>query len=335
MEQFNILIVEDDFAALQVLKRVLEKENYITIPVDNVEDAFSILKREKIDLIVSDWMMPNIDGIEFLFRLKANFSDPPPVIIVTALTSDMAKEYALRSGAAEFIEKPINIPSFIQSIKKILETQKSKNLGFVQTSTSFPPFIPIAFLSGNGGVNPLLEILTSLKNIKEKIVYTIIQQGNKFLVDSLITKIKEKCSKEAIIPQNLIYPKENNVYIAPHDYHLSFTQNYELLIDKGPKENYQRPSAEPLFRTMANYFGNFSIVVILSGLGADGIQGAMKIKSNGGHIICQEPSSAIAPTLPQSYINSSIEPIVLIPEKIPKEIEKIVNELSCIKMKKQ
>jgi two-component system chemotaxis response regulator CheB len=323
MQKFNILVIEDDYTGLQLLKRVLEKENYSVIPVDNVEDGFAVLKREQIDLIVADWMMPKIDGIELLFRLKATFVNPPPVIIVTALGSPMAKEYALRSGANEFFEKPLELDKFTETVSKILSTKAN----YLTQELILPPFISVGFLSGSGGAKILPEIFSKLKDFNSKVVYTLIQQGDKVLVDSLLMKLKEIFSYRVSYASDKTKPELNNVYIAPYDYQMFFNSNYELVLDKGPKENYQRPSAEPLFRSFANYFGKFSIAVILSGLGTDGIQGAKQIKSTGGTIICQEPSSALAPSLPKTFISSSLEPIVAEPEIIPEIIISLATDL--------
>lgn len=328
MVNYNILIVEDDYSAMQVLKRILEKENLSTIAVDNVDDAMLVLKRERIDLIVSDWMMPNIDGMEFLYRLKANFTNPPPMIIVTALTSDMARDYAIKSGAVEFIEKPINIPKFIEIVKKVLEKEYSNSEQIPNAVRTKPTFIPVCIISGNGGTKPLIEILSSIDHIDDNIVIVVIQQGSTYIVDNLLAQLKETIKREIVIPYGSIKPKVGQIYFAPQDYHIFFSNNYELVIDKGPKENFQRPSAEPLFRSLANHFGKYSVAIILSGLGSDGIQGALQIKSNGGHIICQEPTTAIAPTLPKSFITPYIEPIVASPQKISEELEKLISFLS-------
>ncbi|MGB9851442.1 MAG: chemotaxis protein CheB [Candidatus Kapaibacteriota bacterium] len=325
MKNYNILIVEDDFTSLQVIKKILEKENFSVIPVDNVDDAFSILEREKIDLIISDWMMPNIDGIEFLFRLKATTENPPPVIIVTALTSEMAKDYALQSGAADFIDKPINIERLVSSIYNILEKNNKEQLRDLPDFS--PPFIPICFLSGNGGTKVLTDILHALNNLNENVVFAIIQQGNKFLIDSIAQQITMVLSKEVIIPEQNIIPRSRNVYIAPYDFHMFFNNKWELVLDKGPKENYQRPSAEPMFRSLANFFGEFTIVVVLSGLGSDGYQAAHQIKAKGGYIICQDPSTAIAPSLPKSFITQELAPIVTTPEEIPFAIQNLIEKI--------
>ncbi|MEJ5285755.1 MAG: hypothetical protein CH6_3141 [Candidatus Kapaibacterium sp.] len=325
--KYNILIVEDDFTSLYVIKKILEKENYSSILADNVEDALSIINREKIDLVISDWMMPNIDGIEFLYRLKALKEDPPPVIIVSALASEMAKEYAISSGAVEFFSKPIEIEKFNQTIRRIL-LEREKHSGYVKVEKfDLPPFIPVCFLSGNGGSNVLVDILISLANYEANASYFVIQQGSRFILDSLTHKLIESLPNKVFVPHQLIAPNKGNVYIAPDDFHMLFNERSELILDKGPKENYNRPSAEPMFRSLANYFGKYSIVVILSGLGSDGVQSAIQIKSKGGTIICQDPKTAVAPSLPRSYLIESINPIVLEPSKIPDEIKKIVASL--------
>ncbi len=327
MKPYNILIVEDDYTALQVLKRILSAEKYTSIAVDNVEDALAVLNREKIDLIITDWMMPNIDGIEFIYRVKALLKNPPPIIVVSALTAEMAKDYALKSGAVEFIEKPINTKKFLEIVKNIIEKHTQLTNVYKIKEHSYPPFISVAILAGNGSSQPLLQIFEDLKDFNENIVYIVIFQGSVNLLDNIVLQLKEKLLKKVLILQETSKPEPNCVYFAPDNYHILFNENYELVVDSGPKENYQRPSAEPLFRSLANYFGKFSIAVVLSGLGSDGVQGAYHIKSHNGIIICQEPTTALAPTLPKSFINSVIEPIVLLPNQIATKIQELTKNL--------
>lgn len=327
MKPYNILLVEDDFTALQFLKRILTSENYTVIGVDNADDALAVLKRERIDLIITDWMMPNIDGIEFIYRIKALIKNPPPIIVVSALSAEMAKDYALKTGAVEFIEKPINTKKFLEIVNQTIVENIQITQIYETKEHFYVPFIPVAILAGNGSSQPLLQIFRDLVDLNENIVYTVVFQGGVNLLNSVVKQLRENSSKNVIIVQSTSKPERNCIYFAPDDYHILFNNNYEIVVDSGPKENYLRPSAEPLLRSLANHFGKYSIVVILSGMGTDGLQAAYQIKSHNGTIICQDPSTALAPTLPKSFINSKIETFIALPNQIGKKIKDVTEKL--------
>ena len=92
-----------------------------------------------------------------------------------------------------------------------------------------------------------------------------------------------------------------------------------------------RPSADPLFRSVAEAFGPFSLGVILTGLGKDGSLGARNICTAAGKVIIQDPATAVAPFMPRSAIEScpkhSLVPLDQIERAISKELTKLSQKL--------
>jgi two-component system chemotaxis response regulator CheB len=98
-----------------------------------------------------------------------------------------------------------------------------------------------------------------------------------------------------------------HVYIAPGDKHLRIAPgSLNLILDDGPKENFVRPAADPLFRSAADAFGKYCIAVILTGLGRDGAQGAAQISALNGTILIQDPETCVAPSMPNTIIEVNI-----------------------------
>ena len=104
----KILIVEDDKVLLQVIKLKLEKEGYAVEKAENAGEALRVIGEKKVDLIISDIMMPNISGLSLLNMIREFFMVKVPVILMSALNKADIVNSAMESGAYAFIGKPID-----------------------------------------------------------------------------------------------------------------------------------------------------------------------------------------------------------------------------------
>lgn len=118
MKKLNVLVVDDDFINLKLMETMLKKnENVANIyEAKNGVEAIDILKKEHIDLILLDIIMPVMDGIEMLKIIKSdnNLSSIPVVVLSTDETK---KSEALNLGANDFINKPIREHIISEKIK--------------------------------------------------------------------------------------------------------------------------------------------------------------------------------------------------------------------------
>ncbi|MCX7823676.1 MAG: response regulator transcription factor [Syntrophobacterales bacterium] len=107
----RVLIAEDDPTTCSVLKAILSKAGYEVITVSNGLEAWKILQRPDAPrLVILDWIMPEMDGLEVLRLVRTNSSDKPPYIIM--LTSKMDKSdvvAALKAGADDYLTKPCDL----------------------------------------------------------------------------------------------------------------------------------------------------------------------------------------------------------------------------------
>jgi len=103
----NILIVEDDPVPAELLKSTLEEGGYTVIVAENGREAMAILERTSCRLVISDWEMPTMDGLELCRAIRsANLGRYVYVIFLTARTGTANLVEALCAGADEFISKP-------------------------------------------------------------------------------------------------------------------------------------------------------------------------------------------------------------------------------------
>lgn len=117
----SVLVVEDDVAIRDMLSFTLKQSGIACDAVGDGESGLDFLKQKQPDIILLDWMLPGIDGIEFIRRLRANeFLANIPVIMLTAKgeSEDMVK--GLGVGADDYINKPFSPPELMARIKAVL-----------------------------------------------------------------------------------------------------------------------------------------------------------------------------------------------------------------------
>ncbi len=124
-EGCTILVVEDDLVQRMLLVKILEAKGYGVIQAEDGEDALDILEESAPDLIISDIVMPRMDGFEFCRRVK-NSPDTQmiPVILVTALDTREDVLKGIDAGANEFLTKPIEPLELSLRVRNAIRTRK-------------------------------------------------------------------------------------------------------------------------------------------------------------------------------------------------------------------
>lgn len=121
MSSFNILIVEDEDAIRGMLMMVLEQSGFMPIAAADAEEAQKILDNDLPDLILLDWMLPGISGVEWARRLKKEpmYRDIP-IILLTARGEEEDKVRGLEIGADDYISKPFSPKELVARIRAVL-----------------------------------------------------------------------------------------------------------------------------------------------------------------------------------------------------------------------
>ncbi len=119
----RILIVDDEKMICSVLARRLNREGYACVMANNGREALSHFYKDVFSLIISDIKMPEIDGIEFLRRVR-EMNPKMMVVIMTAYPEIDTAVEAMRAGAYDFIIKPVDLDLVVLSVKKALEKKR-------------------------------------------------------------------------------------------------------------------------------------------------------------------------------------------------------------------
>ena len=123
---FKILIAEDDLKLLRLFERVLIKNGYYTYGVSNGVEALEALDREYFDLLITDVMMPEINGYELIESIRMA-NNNMPVLIVTAKTEFDDLKMGFLSGTDDFMVKPININELVLRVGALLRRAQMIN----------------------------------------------------------------------------------------------------------------------------------------------------------------------------------------------------------------
>ena len=116
--QIRLLVVEDEQPIREMLKMVLSYQNMIIIEAETGNAALEILKTEPVDLMLLDWMLPDISGIEIAKRIKSNSNlSKIPVIMLTAKGEEDDKIRGLECGADDYVTKPFSPKELTARIK--------------------------------------------------------------------------------------------------------------------------------------------------------------------------------------------------------------------------
>lgn len=121
---FKILVVEDDSELNQLFCRTLSRSGYKTMSALDAIKGLDILDKEMIDLIISDVMMPKMDGFEFV-RLIREAGMNMPIMMITAKGDIMDMQSGFGSGADDYLVKPVNLQEMLLRVQALLRRAKS------------------------------------------------------------------------------------------------------------------------------------------------------------------------------------------------------------------
>jgi len=344
----KVLIVDDSAYTRQTMKKIIEEVSsleVVGIASDGI-DAMAKTLRLQPDIITLDFEMPEMDGFSFLRWLMKE--RPTPVIMVSSHADSKTVFKALELGAVDFIAKPTRRASVelqtiekdlirkIKGIKDIRLEILSRNLELLESEeivatpevrSKQHAIDVVAIGSSTGGPAALQIILTRLPSDFQAAIL-ISQHMPKGFTGPLaerLDKLSQLKIKEAEEGDQI---SKGTVYVCPGGVHLGISQKKQKLVialKDGRLTDKYTPSVDYMMASAAGHFGASSMGVILTGMGNDGRNGMLEIKTKGGYTIAEAESSAVVFGMPAEAIkNGAVETVLPISE-IPSAIIRMVN----------
>lgn len=349
MEPIRVLIVDDSAPIRILLDEALSPDPAIDVvgSAANGELALLALRSQRPDVIILDLEMPVMDGMAFLAEVRRR-APRLPVIVFSSFSSHGAEVTlkALWAGASDYVTKP-RAPGVEQAraavaaallprIKAIVGRERERSgppprRARPSAITPQEPAAPdrarsrarvVAIAASTGGPRALAVLLRQLPGdlpVPVLVVQHMPPMFTGYLAHGL--------SSQSALRISEAYPgarfEPGQVWIAPGDRHLvvrSAGRGLELALHQGPHENGCRPSADPLFRSVAETFGRSALAVVLTGMGQDGTLGARAIRDAGGSVFVQDEASSVIWGMPGSVVKAGLADRVLPLDAIAAEI---------------
>ena len=328
---YRVMVVDDSAVIRGLLTRALEEDPEISVvaSVANGQVAVSSVVRSEVEVVVLDIEMPVMDGLTALPKL---LEARPGVQVVMASTltrknADISMK-AMRAGAADYVTKPSSGSELTsaENFKREL-TAKVKVLGAAaRRQLGTPKAVPrrieprpapaprqivlrrvpltraraLAIGSSTGGPQALLKVLGELKGPLDIPIFITQHMPATFttLLAEHIARVSGRPAHEATDGEPVV---PGTIYVAPGDWHMRVEQaaaGAKLRVDRGPPENFCRPSVDPMLRSLSAVYGAGLLTVILTGMGSDGLKGCEVAVAAGGGVIAQDEASSVVWGMP-------------------------------------
>lgn len=140
---FKILVVEDDIELNQLFCRTLTRNGYVVQGASDATQALNLLETETVDLIMSDVMMPGMDGFEFVRQLR-DACMTMPIMMITAKSDIKDKQSGFLSGADDYMVKPVDLQEMVLRVQALLRRAKSvseRKLSFGNTRLQYDTWL--------------------------------------------------------------------------------------------------------------------------------------------------------------------------------------------------
>ena len=339
----RVLVVDDSGFFRRRVKEILEEDPLLTVVGDaaNGQEAIDKAEELKPDVITMDIEMPVMDGITATQRIMA--SNPTPIVMFSSLTTEGAKATldALEAGALDFLPKRFEdisqdrdeakkllcqrvraIASKKNTLRKIVPATKTSNPASTATSVATPTPVArsavkltksggidiVAIGTSTGGPLALQNVLVNLPADFSKPI-VMIQHMPATFTPAFAKRLDQLCKisvKEAEDGDQL---KPGLALLAPGGKQMLVegrSGNAVIrIIESEPSLTY-KPSVDITFRSVNNVFPAKTLAIILTGMGADGKEGARTLKAQGSEIWAQDEESCVVYGMPAAIVEAGL-----------------------------
>ncbi|HEV8246171.1 MAG TPA: chemotaxis response regulator protein-glutamate methylesterase [Polyangiaceae bacterium] len=338
-EPLRVLVIDDSAVVRQTLAKLLAEHGgmRVTVAADPLF-ALAKIRRERPDVILLDLQLPRMDGLSFLSELMAE--DPIPVVICSALTggrSDMALT-ALERGAVDIVTKPkLGVKDFLHdtviSIVDIVRAAaasqpassaacRPRAVAPLRVRSSSARASVVAVGASTGGTDALVRFLSRMPSDGPGLV--IVQHMPQGFTAAFARRLDELCAIHVREASEGDVLEPGVALIAAGNRHLRLCerrgQKYRVSLEDGPLVSRHRPSVDVLFHSVARTAGADAVGVIMTGMGSDGAEGLLAMRTAGATTLAQDEASCVVFGMPRVAIERGAVQSVLPLEELPEAV---------------
>lgn len=347
----RVLIVDDSAYMRVALKDMIGSDANISVvaTAKNGVEGVELTKTHAPDVVLLDIQMPKMDGIATLKRIMKEH--PTRVVMLSAMDkidADLPLR-ALEMGAVEFLSKPggpisVDIVKYRnQIVRTILDVSRAKIEALQRAraplrlheerltpkETKGKGLKAVVIAASTGGPRALEHVFSRLPRDIPAAIF-VVQHLPAIFCDSFSRRLDAVEGPHTVLASEGMAVKPGFAYLAPGGRHM-VVQECSLLsasirLDDSEPVRFVRPSADVLFSSAAQCFGERLMAVILTGMGLDGVDGALAVKSAGGKVVVQDEGTSVIYGMPKAVVDSGAADIVTSLEDISAQIVKFLEE---------
>ena len=327
----KVLVAEDSTTVRELLVAILKTDPDIAVvgEAKSGAEAIEMTKRLKPEVVTMDIQMPGVDG--FAATKEIMIERPTPIVIVSGLVDvheTTVVMQALNAGALAVLPKPSSPqdPGFGEQSYDLLQTVKSMaQVKVVRHWRGRPPPAPVleiplpragvrcavvAIAVSTGGPQTLHRLLSAMPgDFRAPIL--IVQHMATGFIQGLAGWLNTVVSLRVKVAEEDEPLNSATVYLAPDDRHLGVANGGRIaLSDASPIAGF-RPSGTFLFDSVAKGFGARTVAVIMTGMGADGVEGLKTVRRLGGWIVVQDKATSVVYGMPAAAVGAGLVDVEL------------------------
>ncbi|HJU70163.1 MAG TPA: chemotaxis response regulator protein-glutamate methylesterase [Gemmatimonadaceae bacterium] len=323
----TVLVVDDSAFMRKLVSEMVDASGEFRV-IGTARNGLEALKKIHAldpDLVTLDIEMPELDGIGALGYIMSE--TPRPVVMLSGAASESGRDPAIRAlelGAVDFVKKPggpisLDLDRVRDRLLDALRASREVNLRGMPMLAGRPEgpspgraisgggswaTRAVAIAASTGGPRALAELIPALRPDLDAAVL-IVQHMPAGFTKSLAERldlhsrlsVSEACDGERVV--------HNRVYLAPGGQHMRVRVQGGvpvISLDISPPVWGVRPSADPLFKSVADVFGAAAIGVVLTGMGRDAAEGMRAIHDAGGLGVAQDKATSIIYGMPHAAL---------------------------------
>ncbi len=309
----RVLTVDDSILFRTVIKNEFAKIDDIDIidTAGNAIEAEEKIMRLNPDVVTMDVEMPGMNGIDFIKSFL-----PKKRVPFIVITSSPTRAFdAISAGAVEFMKKPLvhnsaEMSSFAHKLASTIRFSCKANVRYAPVRPIASPSaiaLPsgarvntiIALGASTGGTEALIEVVKRLPANSPPVV--IVQHMPAGFTQMYAERLDKICAMSAKEAQDGDRLRPGLIILGAGGYHLRLCKDargYYISSKPGPKVSGHCPSVDVLFESVAETAGNHAVGAILTGMGADGAEGLLKMRKAGAYTIGQDEASCVVYGMP-------------------------------------
>jgi two-component system chemotaxis response regulator CheB len=322
----RVLVVDDSAYVRKVVRQILSRSPFIEVvgAARDGEEALELVEQLHPDVVTLDLNMPRSDGLDFLRTQMERRPLPVIILSIASETGELVMQ-ALEAGAVDVVQKPtalatdkvFEIADELVAKVKAVAAAKARPALVASPCERAPKIVTpragktdiVVIGVSTGGPQALKQIIPQLPADFPVPVAMVLHMPAGYtelfarsLGEVSWLRVTEARDGDILSPGVAL--------LAPAGYHLSFVRREDRTVvarlSLHPLDMLHRPAADVLFRSAAEVFGDRTLAVVLTGMGADGTQGAAWIKAQGGRVFTEAEETCVVYGMPRSVVEAGL-----------------------------